>query len=378
MLLSHSGRIPYNRRTFLAAAAASLAASFVPDLLFKQPRLKDPVPLPLKQRVELLLGKAPRTKLPLIVKKDLVVDAKEPFVRRLVQFNGYDGKTYDEDPIDAWLLLPNNPAKTKGAILCLHPTDHDNWGWCETAGSYTENICKGIPSDLRSPDFRYAIELTEKHDFVTLTPGYYTSETDRKNYAKFGYSSNYMKSIRNFRRAIDFLRTFYARQIGCIGHSAGGTHALYLSLYEPRIHAFVSSCGLCTWEGMMNGNYKGLNLTEIIGTYAPLVKQFITVDDPCKKSSKPIPCDVSKMPFKQEELAYALAPRPLFLQVGTGDVICAYNFLSPILPQIAQRYTTSGRPQNFVKRETPAHSFPDDVRKAAYEFLERALTPTHN
>lgn len=344
------------RRHFLELVTASISAPFVARSMMAMDQVTSMPPL--KKRVEQLLGKPPDrciVSLSFVNWRKHDDDPKSNFVRDRITLNGPDGDI-DRDPIEAWLLTPKHLPKPAPAVLCLHQTDRCDHGLDEPPGVCQSSEGCGSHCD---DNVHYARELTER-GYITLTPGYWTDATDHSFWAEDKYLSPIRKSIRNFSRAIDFLRTLPSVDkgpIGCIGHSAGGTHALYLALFEPRIGAVVSSGGFGTWKGTLL-KHPGNTLADILGTYMPLIKNY----------------DQNTMPFDLADVTHGIAPRPVFLNMPKQDQLVDFDTIYAAAIKVAEHYKQLHAADHFcVQTPEVSHDFPPNVRICAYKFLDKWL-----
>ena len=141
--------------------------------------------------------------------------------------------------------------------------------------------------------------------------------------------------------------TVDAERIGCIGHSLGGQEAMWLTWYDPRIKAGVSSCGASMVE---------LILRNRIGHNMPFyVPGLLKV------------CDL-------DEFVASIAPKPFMLTAGTQDGIFPIDGVRHIAAVAERAYRDAGAPGAFALATfVGGHGFPDEMKRVAYRFLERAL-----
>lgn len=299
--------------------------------------------------MELVMGPLPEKFRSLPLDPKFLEEVKLPkFTRRKV--------TYQADPDDrvaAYLLIPRHLQGKTPAVLCLHQT--------------TE-IGKEEPAGLgENTDLRYALELAER-GFVTLVPDYWTFGDYRgKTYnpLEHGYASGTMKGIWNHIRSVDYLLTLPevdGGRIGAIGHSLGGHNTLWLGAFEPRIQAMVSSSGFNSFRAYAASPYGGGNLKNYAqDRYMPRVASAYG-NDP------------KKVPFEWTEVLGALAPRPVFVSAPLRDENFTVEGVRECIRAALPVYELLGaREKLTVVYPDAGHSFPKEVRKAAYEFLEKAL-----
>jgi dienelactone hydrolase len=137
-------------------------------------------------------------------------------------------------------------------------------------------------------------------------------------------------------------------RLGVIGHSLGGLETLWLTWYDPRITAAVSSCGF--------GLLRTLVRDSINHGFAMYVPGILEV------------CDL-------DTLVTALAPRAFLLTAGEADPLFPIDGVRFIVEKAQIAYDQAGMPERFQALLFPSgHSFPHDVKAAAYSFLDHWLT----
>jgi hypothetical protein len=207
----------------------------------------------LKRRAEILegmqavMGKwpGPEKRCPLDVKVEEEVDCGTYVRRRL---------TYASEPgsrVPAFLLVPkaalrgDGPGAKAPAVLCLHGTDFPNG-----AGSVV-----GVPG---KPNREHARELAER-GYVALAPHYPMMGKYEPDLKALGWESGTLKAVWDNSRGLDLLESLpYVKPggFGVIGHSLGGHNSVYTAVFDDRIKAVVSSCGLDSFLDYMGGDEK--------------------------------------------------------------------------------------------------------------------------
>ena len=252
--------------------------------------------------------------------------------------------SFQSDPTDrvtAYLFLPREPRRA--AVLCLQQTTD--------AG-------KDEPAGVRGdPNLKYALELAER-GYVTLAPDYPSFGEHSYDFApKHGYVSGTMKAIWDNIRAVDLLETLPevdTKRIGCIGHSLGGHNAIFTAVFEPRLTAIVSSCGFSSMQKDDLPSWTGPR-------YMPLIASEFQ-NDP------------QRLPFDFHELIAALAPRAFFVSAATMDSDFDVSGVKDVLAAARPIFELHGQADDLVGHYPEAgHSFPNESRKRAYEFLDRVL-----
>ncbi len=250
-----------------------------------------------------------------------------------------------DDRVPAWLFIPAGLKGKAPAMLCLHQTTR---------------IGKGEPAGIGgSPNLRYALELAER-GFVTLAPDYPNfGDYAIDPYAR-GYASATMKGIWNHMRAVDVLQSLPEvdpGQIGTIGHSLGGHNSLYVAAFDARLQVVVTSCGFNSFAKYSGGNLAGWSHKG----YMPRIAESYGKD-------------ARKMPFDFTEVLGAIAPRAVFINAPLRDSNFEVSGVRDCVSAAAPVYELLGaRDALHAAYPDAGHDFPPDVRKLAYEFVERAL-----
>lgn len=256
--------------------------------------------------------------------------------------------TFQSDPTDrvpAYLFLPKRQlqGQRSPAMLCLQQTT--------SAG-------KDEPAGVRGDaSLKYALELAQR-GYVTLAPDYPSFGEHAYDFnPKHGYVSGTMKAVWDNIRAIDLLETLPevdASRIGAIGHSLGGHNAIFTAVFEPRIQAVVSSCG-----------FSSMQKDDVPSWTGPRYMPRMATD---------FKNDPKQVPFDFHELVAALAPRPFFASAATQDSDFDVTGVQDVLAAAKPIYMLFGAADQLVGHYPKAgHSFPDDSRRRAYDFLDRAL-----
>lgn len=250
------------------------------------------------------------------------------------------------DYVPAYLLVPKGLKRRAPAALCLHQTT---------------KIGKDEPAGLGgNPDLHYAKELAER-GFICLVPDYpYLGENTFDPY-QHGYASCTMKGIVNHRRAVDLLQSLPevdARRLCVIGHSLGGHNALFVAAFDERLKAIVTSCGFTSFAKYYNGDLTGWSGVR----YMPRIAERYGKDP-------------ARVPFDFSDVLIALAPRPLFINAplrdGNFEVSGVRDCVAAARPIYERVFRMDERLQ--VVYSDAAHSFPDETRIQAYDFLKRWL-----
>lgn len=273
---------------------------------------------------------------------------------QLVGYNVEEGER-----VNAWLLIPKKIAGKCPAIIALH--QHN--------GEYF--LGKSEPAGLsRNPMYHYGLELCLR-GYVVLCPDHLGFEDRRPTeyirmenphldgggYESYLFTKYYLtgrtlqgKYVSDLSRGVDLLESLEyvdAGRIGAIGHSLGGQEALWLTWFDPRIRAGVSSCGFSQLRSIVRD---GINHNLAMYTSGFLKEGDIA------------------------DLVCGIAPRPFMFTNGTADRIFPLDGVKEIAEAAQGAYASAGVPGNVrsVIFEGP-HSFPDEIRQSAYEWLDTHL-----
>jgi predicted dienelactone hydrolase len=250
------------------------------------------------------------------------------------------------DRLPLYVLVPKQRAGQVPGVVCLHPT--------------SRALGKGIPTGFGDkPDRHYAVHLAER-GYVALAPDYVNSGEYKVDPYKAGYASATMKGIWNHMRCVDYLQTrpeVRPDRIGAIGHSLGGHNSIFLGVFDERVKCIVSNCGFCSFPTYMKGDLTGWSHDG----YMPRIR---TVYDR----------NPAKMPWDFPEAVGALAPRAFLASAPVNDHNFDVGGVKDCLAAAAPVYELLGAKER-LRGVYPAggHDFPDDARKAAYEWLDRWL-----
>ncbi|WP_165246371.1 alpha/beta hydrolase family protein [Paludisphaera soli] len=262
---------------------------------------------------------------------------------------------YQSEPgshVPAYLLIPKTVLQNAGAkvpaILCLHGTDN-----VTGAGTVV-----GIGG---KPNRQYASELAER-GYVTLAPNYPLLAEYQPDLAKLGWESGSLKAVWDNIRGIDLLTSLpyvRAEAIGAIGHSLGGHNAVYTAVFDDRIQAVVSSCGLDSFLDYKQGDEanwrpeKGWCQTR----YMPRLADYRG--------------RLAEIPFDFHELIAALAPRRTFIVAPLGDSNFDWQSVDRIAAAARPVFGLYGTADHLrVEHPDGPHDFPEPMRQAAYKLFD--------
>ena len=249
------------------------------------------------------------------------------------------------DRVAAYLFLPANATTNAkaAAVLCLQQTT--GAGKAEPAGL------------AGNTNMAYALQLARR-GFVTFAPDYPSFGESKYDFAaRHGYASGSMKAVWDNVRAVDLLETLPevdAGRIGVLGHSLGGHSAMFTAVFEPRLRVIVSSCGFTTFRKDDLPSWTGPR-------YMPRIKAEFGNE-------------VAKMPFDFTEVVAAFAPRPFLACAAEKDDDFDVSGVREVMAAVKGVYELHGAGAGLAAYYPKApHSFPEDARRVAYEFLERHL-----
>ena len=311
-----------------------------------------------KRREEILRGMqtvmgalpGPEKRCALDVQIEEEVDAGDHIRRKI---------TYAAEPggrARAFLLIPKAALAGKEkfpAVLCLHGTDN-------VVGN------RSIVEEGHRTNRTYALELA-KRGYVALAPAYVQLADYQPDLKSLGYASGTMKAIWDNIRGLDLLDSLPFVKGGAyaaIGHSLGGHNSVYTAVFDDRIKAVVSSCGLDSYLDYMGGN--------------PAVWDY--GKGWCQDRYMPRLADykgrLADIPYDFHELVGALAPRRVFISAPLGDS----NFKWQSVDRIAAaalpvfKLHNAGENLRIVHPDSP-HDFLPEVREQAYAWIDSVLKP---
>ncbi len=272
--------------------------------------------------------------------------------------------TYAVEPderVAAWLLRPIGapPAGGWPCIVASH----------QHAGQYY--LGKSEPAGLSANRmYHYGLDLCRR-GYVVLCPDHLCFEDRRppeyvrvegghlqdQGYERFEFTRRIVagsclqtKYLHDLTCAVDLLTSLpdvNPQRLGAIGHSLGGQETLWLTWYDERVRAAISSCGFGLLRTILRD---GIN--HNLAMYVP---DLLTVGD----------VDV---------LLADIAPRAFLLTAGEQDSIFPIDGVRALTATAQEAYRRAGAPNRFRAIIFPAgHSFPDEVKAEAYAFLDRWL-----
>jgi acetyl esterase/lipase len=251
------------------------------------------------------------------------------------------------DRVPAWLLVPAGRDGKRPAVLCLHQTI---------------SIGKDEPVGLGKQDSKAQALHLVKRGYVCLAPDYPSFGEYPFDFKKSGFASGSMKAIWNNIRAVDLLQSLPevdGERLGVIGHSLGGHNAMFTAAFDDRLKVIVSSCGFCSFEKYMKGNLKGWTSDR----YMPRI-------------ASEFGSDPKRMPFEFADVVSSFAPRAFLAVAPVRDNNFDVDGVKDVMVAALPAYTAVNAADNLKAIYPDAgHDFPEDGRKAAYEFLDKHLKP---
>ena len=309
-----------------------------------------------KRRAEILrgmqaiMGKLPgnEKRCPLDVRLEEEVDCGS-YVRRLISYASEPGCR-----VPAYLLVPKallGSSSQAPAVLCLHGTDN-------VVG---HGVVVGIGGRANR---QYASELAER-GYVTLAPNYPLLAKYQPDIKALGWESGTLKAVWDNMRGLDLLESlpFVKRgKFGAIGHSLGGHNSVYTSVFDDRIQAVVTSCGLDSYLDYYRGNegvwMPGKGWTQL--RYMPRLAEYRG--------------RLADIPFDFHELIGALAPRDVLIIAPLKDSNFHWDSVDRIVAAAGPIYQLYGPPKRLrVEHPDCDHDFPEAMRKAAYQLFDEVL-----
>ncbi|QDV69715.1 2,6-dihydropseudooxynicotine hydrolase [Rosistilla carotiformis] len=250
--------------------------------------------------------------------------------------------------VPAYLLIPMHIQQRMPAMLCLHPSNA-KLGKAEICG------LGGEPSRF------YAHELAER-GFVCLTPDYPNFGEYEFDFAanRGAYPSGTIKAVWDNVRGLDLLESLPCVQrdrIGVIGHSQGGSSALFTAALDGRVRAVVTSCGFTTLpdnRGDLSGWTDDRSKADIGGFQS-----------------------AAELPFDFAELLATIVPRPLFVSAPVGDAsidVAGVRKCEASLKPVVELYRQNEKPGDlrFLYPDC-GREFPEAVREEAYQWLRDVM-----
>jgi pimeloyl-ACP methyl ester carboxylesterase len=301
--------------------------------------------------METVMGRLPgnEKQCPLDPKTEEEVDCGK-YVRRFV--------TYQSEPaaprVPAYLCVPKSVLKgghKVPAILCLHGTDN-------VVGHGT------VVGLGKNPNRSYAAELADR-GYVTLAPNYPLLAKYQPDVRKLGWESGTLKAVWDNIRGLDYLETLPfvdGKAVGAVGHSLGGHNSVYTAVFDPRIKAVVSSCGLDSYLDYYGGDEKNWVLEKgwCQTRYMPKLAGY--------KGR------LADIPFDFHEMIGALAPRNVLIIAPLKDSNFRHDSVDRIVAAARPVFKLYGHEDRLrVLHPDCPHDFPPEMRAEAYKLFDVVL-----
>ncbi|WP_437221956.1 alpha/beta hydrolase family protein [Planctomicrobium sp. SH661] len=302
------------------------------------------------QGLQAILGKMPGPErgCPLEVRVEEEVDAGTYLQQRI---------TYQSEPdcrVPAFLLIPKGALQEKSskcpAVLCLHQTS-----------SLGPREIVGLGGN---PNLWYGKELAER-GYVVLAPNYPLLAEYHPDLKKLGWASGLLKAAWDNQRGLDLLDSLpYVKsgQYATVGHSLGGHNSVFTALYDNRLKAVVSCCGLDALIDYYRGD-PNVWLPERGWTQTRYVPRLGAYRG-----------RLQDIPFDYHEIIAALAPRSVLIVAPVNDS----NFRADSVDRIAQAarpiFNLYGVPENLmIEHPDAGHDFPPEMRQKSYLLIDSVL-----
>lgn len=271
-------------------------------------------------------------------------------IRRLITYASEPGSR-----VPAYLCIPKAAlapgAKPVPAVLCLHGTDN-------VVG---HGVVVGIGGKANR---QYASELAER-GYVTLSPNYPLLAKYQPDTKALGWESGTLKAVWDNIRGLDLLDSLpYVKhgRYGAIGHSLGGHNSVYTAVFDDRIQAVVSSCGLDSYLDYYGGKEdhwlpeKGWTQTR----YIPKLRDYRG--------------HLADIPFDFHEMIGALAPRHVLIIAPLKDSNFRHDSVDRIAAAAKEVFQLYGKPTHLrVEHPDCEHDFPTEMREMGYKLFDEVL-----
>ena len=315
-------------------------------------------------RLDAFLGKPPTSK-PRQVRNISETNRDDHIVRKL---------EYETEPgefVPSILLIPKNIKARTPVVICPHQTTQA--GKNEPAGFAGDPRLQTALHLVRRGfvTFTYdALCFGERHD---PTSGHYGDAIPF--YRKHPRWSLLGKMIWDVGRAIDYLETLDfvdADRIASIGHSHGGYTTLFSMAFDERIKAGVSNCGFDTFR--IDGNTwrwsRATALMPLLGFYNSNPRINMDLYRAVPDSA------VIDVPFEMHEMLAMIAPRPILLSTSDEDFVFPNAGWSArrAIEKVTSVYELLGARDKLSSHFfNGGHTFPEEVSRKAYAWLENLL-----
>jgi pimeloyl-ACP methyl ester carboxylesterase len=200
---------------------------------------------------------------------------------------------------------------------------------------------------------------------VTLAPSYPLLANYQPDIKALGWESGTLKAVWDNIRGLDLLQSLPyvdTRGFGCIGHSLGGHNSVYTAVFDDRIKAVVSSCGLDSYLDYYGGNEtrwfpdQGWCQTR----YMPRLANYRG--------------HLDEIPFDFHEVIGALAPRHVVISAPWHDGNFRADSVDRVAKAASQVFKLFDQPERLrVEHPDCGHDFPMEMRRMAYDLFDEVL-----
>jgi hypothetical protein len=214
------------------------------------------------------------------------------------------------------------------------------------------------------PNRQYASELAER-GYVTLAPNYPLLAKYQPDLKALGWESGTLKAVWDNMRGLDLLESLpfvVPGRFGSVGHSLGGHNSVYTAVFDDRIKAVATSCGLDAYVDYFGGDEKrwypeqGWCQTR----YMPRLARYRGRLD--------------QIPFDFPEMIAALAPRHVLIIAPLRDSNFRAGSVDRVVSAARPVFALLGVPERLkLVHPDCEHDFPEAERERAYVLFDRVL-----
>jgi dienelactone hydrolase len=261
----------------------------------------------------------------------------------------------DNERVLAYLLKPRTVSTPTGCILALHQHGGEfDVGKSEPAGlggaeinHYGPRLCE-LGFSVLCPDFlcfedrRPSLEVRQRNGGRMEGQGYEYHEFFARLLHGSTLQAKYLHDMSVALDVIEQLPGIDSSRIATLGHSLGGQEAIWITWYDSRIKAAVSSCGLGVIQEVVD-NY-------IVHNKALYLPGFLS--------------EVGDMDVILSEIS----DRHVFISNGSEDILFPKNGVKRLMADLKLQ----GKNVECVLFNG-GHQFGPEIQQQAYDFLQRAF-----
>ena len=292
------------------------------------------------------------------------------------------------DYVPCILLLPPRPSSSLGsnplhpAMLCLHQTT------VPASLGKEEPTSQPSSSSSSSSSLSYALELSRR-GYITLSPDYplYGEYRPSLDSVYSHYASVTMKAVVNNLHCIDLLSHWPLvdpARIGAIGHSLGGSNALFTAAVDDRIAAVIVSAGFTSFSAYRQSRYRSAGSppsaaeTSSGSAYDNDLRGWSRRDKYMPLIAAQYGNDWQRVPWQWSALlahTAAVPGRGVFISAPQDDLIFPCQGVKETVDEAkkALQQQQGGEDALLAVYPKGGHEFPAAVRQQAYEWLERRM-----